>query len=84
MMHLGIVIFDMNTKLYGYPTAKYGFSLTPNVTRAKSEGIIRLQSSNPKDPPLIDFKYFTDPEKYDEKIMITGFKKAREIVSQLA
>ena len=80
MMHLGTVIFDMNTKLYGYPTAQYGFSLTPNVMRAKSEGTIRLRSANPDDLPLIDFKYFTDPEGYDEKIMVTGFKKARKIV----
>jgi len=84
MMHLGLVIFDMNTQLFGYPTAKYGFSLTPNVMRAKSEGTIRLKSSNPKDPPLIDFKYFTDKENYDEKIMVEGFKKAREIAQQPA
>jgi len=84
MMHLGLVIFDMNTKLYGYPTASSGFSLTPNVTRARSEGVIRLQSSNPEDSPLIDFKYFTDREGYDEKVMIAGFKKAREIAKQPA
>ena len=82
MMHLGIIIFDMNTKLYGYPTATHGFSLTPNVTRARSEGTIRLQSTNPDDNPLIDFKYFTDP--YDERIIVSGFKRAREIASQPA
>jgi len=84
MMHLGVVVFDMNTKLYGYPTAKYGFSLTPNVTRAKSEGTVRLRSNNPSSTPEIDFKYFTDPTSYDEQIMIAGFKKAREIVAQPA
>ena len=82
MMHLGIVIFDMNTKLYNYPTSKYGFSLTPNVTRAKSEGTIRLRSSDPTDQPLIDFRYFTDIKGYDEMIMVAGFKKARRIAEQ--
>lgn len=84
MMHLGTVIFDMNTNLYGYPTAKYGFSLTPNVTRAKSEGTVRLYSNSSSSSPVIDFKYFTDPTSYDEKIMVAGLKKAREIASQPA
>lgn len=81
MMHLGTVNFDMNTKLRGYPTSRYGFSLTPNVTRAKSEGSVRLRSIDPRDPPLIDLNYFSDPQ--DEKILLWGFKRAREIASQL-
>lgn len=82
MMHLGIVVFDMNTKLKGYPTAENGFCLTPNVTRAVSQGTVKLRSNNPNDNPLIDFKYFTDKNGYDEKIMVAGFKKAREIAAQ--
>ena len=62
MMHLGVVVFDMQTKPAGYPTAQHGFALTPNVTRAKSEGRVRLRSNDPGAPPLIDFCYFTDPK----------------------
>ncbi len=84
MFHFGLVPFDWNTAPAGYPTAQYGFSMTPNVPRAKSEGVVRLRSSDPKDAPLIDFRYFTDPEGYDETILLEGMKLARKIATQPA
>lgn len=84
MMHLGVTVFDMQTKPAGYPTAEHAFALTPNVARARSEGSVRLRSSDPAAPPLIDFRYFTDPEGYDERVMVAGVKRAREIVAQPA
>jgi len=84
MFHFGLVPFDWNTAPAGYPTAPYGFSLTPNVPRAKSEGIVKLRSPNPEDAPLIDFRYFTDPEGHDEMILLEGMKLARKIAAQPA
>jgi choline oxidase len=84
MMHLGVTVFDMQTKPAGYPTAQHAFALTPNVARARSEGTVRLRSCDPADPPAIDFRYFTDPEGYDERVMVAGVKRAREIVAQPA
>ncbi|HZU02564.1 MAG TPA: GMC oxidoreductase, partial [Ktedonobacteraceae bacterium] len=68
----------------GYPTAQYGFAMTPNVPRARSEGVVRLHSTNPCDAPLIDFQYFTDPEGYDEQLLVEGMKLARKIAAQPA
>lgn len=84
MFHFGLEAFDMNTLPAGFPTAEHAFSLTPNVTRAKSEGTVRLRSTDPTAPPRIDFAYFTDPEGYDERIMLAGARLAREIVAQPA
>ncbi|MGZ6364878.1 MAG: GMC family oxidoreductase [Ktedonobacteraceae bacterium] len=84
MFHFGLVPFDLNTAPLGYPTARYGFSITPNVPRAKCEGTLRLRSRNAKDTPLIDFRYFTDSEGYDETIMLKGMKLARIIAMQPA
>ena len=84
MLHFGLVPFDWNTVLSGYPTAQHGFSMTPNVPRAKSEGTIRLRSPDPKDAPLIDFRYFTDREGYDETLLLEGMKLARKIAKQPA
>jgi choline dehydrogenase-like flavoprotein len=84
MFHFGVVPFDWNTVARGYPTAQYGFSITPNIARAKSEGVVRLRSPFPKDPPIIDFRYFTDPEGYDEMILLAGIKLARSIAKQPA
>ena len=79
MMHLGVVVFDMQTKPAGYPTAQHGFALTPNVTRARSEGTVRLRSNDPGVPPLIDFCYFTDPEGHDERVMVAGVKRVERL-----
>jgi choline oxidase len=58
--------------------------MTPNVPRAKSEGFLRLRSPDSSSPPLIDFRYFTDPEGYDETILLAGIKLARKMAAQPA
>jgi choline oxidase len=60
------------------------FSLGPDVTHPRSEGFVRLRSTDPVDPPVIDPRYFTDPEGYDERTMLAGIKLARRIASQPA
>jgi choline oxidase len=84
MLHFGVVPFDWNTAALGYPTAPSGCSLTPNVPRAKSEGRVRLRSADPHDAPVIDCRYFTDKEGYDEALLLAGMKLARQIASQPA
>jgi choline oxidase len=84
MFHFGTVPFDINTAPLGYPTAANAFCLTPNVTRARSEGVVRLRSADPQAPPLIDFRYFTDPQGHDERVLLAGVKLARHIAVQPA
>lgn len=86
MMHFGLMPFDINTVPLGYPTVPpaWGISLTPNVCRAKSEGSVRLRTNHPADIPVIDFRYFTDPDGYDERVMVAGVKLARQIAAQPA
>ncbi|MBA8825977.1 choline dehydrogenase-like flavoprotein [Saccharopolyspora lacisalsi] len=82
MFHYGSVPFDMNTARYGYPTTENGFCLTPNVTRSRSVGTVRLRTSDFRDKPAVDPRYFTDP--HDIRVMTYGIKLAREIVEQPA
>ena len=82
MMHYGSVPFDMNTLRRGYPTTDNGFCLTPNVTQGRSRGTVRLRSLDFRDRPKVDPRYFTDPEGYDERIMLTGLRLARTIAEQ--
>ncbi|MGK2882248.1 MAG: GMC family oxidoreductase [Mycobacterium sp.] len=82
MMHYGSVPFDMNTLRRGYPTTDNGFCLTPNVTQGRSRGTVRLRSPDFRDRPRVDPRYFTDSERYDERIMLTGVRLARTISAQ--
>src|SRR6476646_9749151 len=82
MMHYGSVPFDMNTLRRGYPTTDNGFCLTPNVTQGRSRGTVRLRSPDFRDRPRVDPRYFTDPDGYDDRIMLTGVRLARTIAEQ--
>nr|WP_110338494.1 GMC family oxidoreductase N-terminal domain-containing protein [Prauserella flavalba] len=82
MFHYGAVPFDLNTLRHGYPTTENGFCLTPNVTRSRSTGTVRLRTRDFRDKPKVDPRYFTDP--HDLRVMTYGIRLAREIVSQPA
>ncbi|MER7860778.1 GMC family oxidoreductase N-terminal domain-containing protein [Amycolatopsis japonica] len=82
MFHYGSVPFDMNTLRHGYPTTENGFCLTPNVTRSRSTGTVRLRSRDYRDKPKVDPRYFTD--EHDMRVMTYGIKLARKIAEQPA
>jgi len=82
MMHYGSVPFDMNTVRWGYPTTSNGFCLTPNVTRGRSRGTVRLRSRDFRDRPKVDPRYFTDPDGHDIAVMLAGIRLARRIAGQ--
>src|SRR5262249_24353830 len=67
-----------------HPAAVNAFCLAPNVARARSQGTVRLRSADPAVPPVIDCRYFTDPEGYDERVMLQGVKLARRLAEQPA
>ncbi len=86
MFHVGEMPFDTQTTAHGYPAIPrdQGVTFIPNVTRAKSQGTVRITANDPFARPDIDFRYFTDPEGYDERIMVAGIKLARELAQQPA
>jgi choline oxidase len=77
---------DTFTQPRGYPTVApdEGFAFAPHVSRARSEGTVRLRSTNPADPPLIDPRFFTDEAQYDERMAITGLKTGRQLAEMPA
>ncbi len=84
MMHYGCVPFDLNTVRWGYPTTSNGFCLTPNVTRGRSRGTVRLRSRDFRDRAKVDPRYLTDPEGHDIAVLRAGSKRARRIAAQPA
>jgi len=84
MMHYGSVPFDLNTVRWGYPTTTNGFCLTPNVTRGRSRGTVRLRSRDFRDRPKVDPHYLTDSGGHDIAVLLAGIRLARRIAAQPA
>lgn len=59
-----------------------GFTAVSNFSRPRSRGTVRIASSDPKTPPLIDPQYLTDPE--DIRIARTALRMARDLIAQPA
>lgn len=57
-----------------------GVTLNSAYLHPRSRGTVRLASSDPAAPPLIDPNYWSDP--HDRKMSIEGLKIAREIMQQ--
>ncbi len=60
------------------PAGRY-VSMAPGLIYPRSHGQIRLRSSDPLAPPIIDPKYFSDPADLDH--LVAGVKLTREIAA---
>jgi choline dehydrogenase len=55
------------------------FTIGVIVVASRSRGSVRLRSSNPLDPPSIDFNLLGDSEGKDMAVMLAGARLARKI-----
>ena len=62
----------------------HGFRCTTVLLHPKSIGRVGLNSATPGAPPLIDFRFFSDPDSEDMRTMIRGVKEARRILQASA
>jgi choline dehydrogenase len=68
--------------LHGNPPYRDGFTILATLLHPKSKGTIRLKSSNPEDPPLINPNYLA--EDVDVKILAEGYQYARRLLGTQA
>ena len=67
---------------HGLKKIRNGVTLNSALLRPRSRGSVRLRSSDPQAPPLIDPNFWA--EEYDRKMSVEGFKLARDIMAQPA
>src|SRR5262249_9221859 len=84
MLHYGSVPFDLNTLRWGYPTTSNGFCLTPNVTRGRSRGTVRLRSCDFRDRAKVDPRYLSDPQGDDIAVLLNGITLAGRLAARPA
>lgn len=80
MVHFGTIPFDGAGRAAG-SAAEHAIWMTPNVTRPKSVGRLSLRSAASMDPPVLDFRYFTDAEGHDARVFLAGARLARRLAS---
>lgn len=66
---------------YSAPASTHFLSMSPNVTKPRSRGSVKLASADPGAPPLLDYRYYTDPDGHDEATMVAGVRMARRIAA---
>jgi len=80
-LHFAPVYFDTNLE---EEPAVHAVTAGPVLLQPRSTGTIRLASSDPSKPPLIDPGFLSDPEGADMATLILGVQIARRIVEQPA
>lgn len=81
MFHLYQIPFTVHTERLGYDVPAHGFGMTPNIPRPRSSGRLWLVDADPATKPALDFRYFTDPDGYDEQTIVDGLRIAREVAA---
>jgi choline dehydrogenase-like flavoprotein len=81
LAHVPLMTYAVHAQARGVEIPEPSISMTPNVTRSRSRGRVWLASPDPDAPPAIDYRYFTDPEGYDERILLAGMKMARRVAA---
>ena len=64
------------------PPDREAYQVHVGTLRAKSVGFLKVKSPNPREHPIIDPKYFTDPTDLPD--LVAAVKLTREIFSQKA
>jgi len=62
----------------------HGITINTCNVRPRSIGSVRLRSSNPVDHPLIDPNFCGDPEGYDWRVSMAGFRWGRAVLNSQA
>lgn len=76
MHFVPIVFLDMGSETI----SRAGATINATVVKPKSVGNLTLKSANPKDDPIMDPKYLSDPD--DMRVSLKGLEMAREILAQ--
>jgi len=81
LSHVPLMTYAVHAERRGLVLPEHSLSMTPNVTRPRSRGRVGLTGPDPDAPPLIDYRAFTDPDGYDERVLLAGMRMARRVAA---
>jgi choline oxidase len=77
LFHFGLRVREKYVEGARFPHVGDAVKASPNVTRARSEGTVRLSGPTMGHKPHIDLNYFSDP--YDLPLLLRAMKFTREL-----
>lgn len=84
LFHCVLMLRDKYSGVDHFGSVEHGLKLSPNVARPRSRGSLHLVSPDIHLAPAIDLNYFSDPEGYDQRILIAGLRFARKLIATSA
>ncbi|MDP9828936.1 choline dehydrogenase-like flavoprotein [Kineosporia succinea] len=81
LMHLPVTTVGGQAEAQGAVLPPRNLSMASNVAKPRSRGRVWIDSGDPTRPPLIDYRYFTDPDGHDERMLVAGIRLARRIAA---
>ncbi len=81
MMHVPLMTYAVHAETLGFPTPELSLSMTPNVTKPRSRGSLRLADPHALSAPIYNPNYLSDADGYDEATLIRGIDLARKIAA---
>ncbi|WGL52591.1 FAD-dependent oxidoreductase [Nocardioides sp. BP30] len=81
LMHFPVEAVADHAVSYGVELPERIVAIAPNVAVPASRGRVWITSADPEAAPSIDYRYFTDPEGHDERILVEGIRLARRIAA---
>ncbi len=61
------------------PPSRDGVTVAAVLLQPRSVGEVRLRSSDPLEPPIVDPRYLSDPKGNDLRVLLHGVRLAREV-----
>ena len=80
--HIPLDTWGVAVERYGAVLPENNVSLVFNIAKPRSAGRVWITSADPAEAPSIDYRYFTDPEGRDERMLIAGARAARRVAAQ--
>ncbi|HWU31757.1 MAG TPA: FAD-dependent oxidoreductase [Marmoricola sp.] len=81
LMHFPVEAWAEHAVTYGVDLPENIVAIAPNVAIPYSRGRVWITSADPEVRPSIDYRYFTDADGHDERMLIEGIRLARRIAA---
>ena len=79
LFHFGLRVREKYAGASRLGQPRNGVKISPNVARSRSEGSVTLASPEPRDAPVIDLNYLSDPGGYDSRVLLKAIQLARHL-----